>query len=443
MKVTVEELAPCKKKVHVEVDLEEMDKKFQVAYRELQQKAQLPGFRPGKAPLTLLRVRFGDYVRNKVLEQVFPETYEKAIEEAGIKVAAEPSFPVLELEEGKPFKMVIEVEEEPDFELKEYKGLEIKDVKYQVKPEDAKRFVERMRDQKATLSDRENKIARDGDLVVVDYDIEMNGEILEGKKGEGMSLVLGSRETVEGFEDGIVGHQVGDTFSIDAEIPQNHYDKDLAGKKVKFVITLKEVKERQLPELNDDFAREMGYETLEEMKEKVMETLQEEYDERAKAEMMTQIRNKLVTQYDFPVPPSLVEKEVEKRLEDEKFHLRLRGADPEKAGVDWEDKRKKLEEEAVIDTRFSYLLSRIAQAESIEVDEGEMREKVDEMAQKFQRPVNEVMELMYKTGRLQSLSLDMLHKRVLDFLLENAKVGISEKESEESVEEAPKEERGE
>jgi trigger factor len=440
MKVTVEELAPCKKKVHVEVDPEEMDKKFQEAYRELQQKTQIPGFRPGKAPLSLLKVRFGDYVRDKVLEKTFPETYEKAIEEAGIKVATEPNVPVLELEEGRPFKIVIEVEEEPDFELKEYEGLEIEEVKYQVTPEEVERFIGRMRDQKATLSDREDKTARDGDLVVVDYDIEVNGEVLDSKKGEGMSLVLGSGETVSGFEDGVVGHKVDDTFPIGVEIPQNHYDEALAGKSAKFIITLKEVKEREIPELNDDFAKEMGYESLEEMKEKVMETLREEHEQRAEAEMMAQIRDKLVTQYDFSVPSSLVEKEVEKRLEDEKFHLRLRGADPENADVDWEDRRKGLEEEAIADTRFSYLLSRIAEAENIEVDEGEMRGKIDEMAQRFQRPVDEVMELMYKTGRLQSLSLDMLHKRVLDFLLEHVKIVTSQ---EESVEEAHRKEEGE
>jgi len=440
MKVTVEEVAPCKKKVYVEVDTEEMDKKFQEAYRELQQKTRIPGFRPGKAPLPLLKVRFGGYVRDKVLEEAFPETYEKAMEEAGIKVATKPNVPVLELEEGKPFKMVIEVEEEPGFELKEYKGLEIEEVKYQVTPEEVDRFIERMRDQKATLSDREDKTARDGDLVVVDYDIEVNGEVLDPKKGEGISLVLGSGESIPGFDEEIVGHKVGDTFPVEADIPEGHYDKDLAGKRVKFIVTLKEVKERKIPELNDDFAKEMGYESLEEMNEKITETLLKEHEQRARAEMMTQIRDKLVTQYDFPVPPSLVEKEVEKRLEDEKFHLRLRGVDPESADVDWEDRRKRLEEEAIADTRFSYLLSRIAEAEKIEVDEGEMRGKIDEMAQKFQRPVDEVMELMYKTGRLQSLSLDMLHKRVLDFLLEHAKISKSQKES---VEEAPRKEEGE
>lgn len=440
MKVTVEELAPCKKKLHVEVEPEEMDKKFQEAYRELQQKAKIPGFRPGKAPISLLKVRFGDYVRDKVLEKAFPETYEKAIEEAGIKVATEPNVPVLELEEGKPFKMVIEVEEEPDFELKEYKGLEIEEVKYQVTPEEVDRFIDRMREQKAILSDREDKTARDGDLVVVDYDIEVNGEVLDSKKGEGMSLVLGSGESISGFEDGIMGHKVGDTFPVEVEIPEDHYDKDLAGKRVKFIITLKEVKDRKLPELNDEFAKEMGYESLEDMREKVMETLREEHEQRARAEMIAQIKDKLVSQYDFPVPPSLVEKEVEKRLEDEKFHLRLRGVDPENADVDWEKRRKELEEEAIADIRFSYLLSRIAEAEKIEVDEGEVKEKIEEMAEKFQRPVDEVLGLMYKTGRLQSLSLDMLRKRVLDFLLEHAKIGTSQQES---VEEAPREEEGE
>ena len=429
MKVTVEEAAPCKKKIHVEVPKEEVDRKFQEIYGELKQKAQLPGFRPGRAPLSLLRARFGPYVRDQVLEKLLPEAYENALEEAGVKLALEPKIPQIELEEGKEFRMVIEVETEPEFELGEYTDLKVEEKSYSPSEEEVEKFLERMREQKATLSDREDGVAQEGDLVVIDYQVELDGEPVEGKKGESMSLILGRKETVPGFEEGILGHKVGETFPVDVEFPEDHYDKDLAGKKGCFVVTLKEVKKRELPSLDDEFAKSMGFSSLEELKESVRKDLQKEYDRKAREEMVEGLKERLVARYDFPLPPSLVEEKVARRLDDEKFKFRLRGMDPDKANVDWEERKKELEEEVIKEVRFSYILSKIAQAEGIKVEEDDLREEVEKVAQRLQRPLEEVADLMYRSGRLQGLSLDMLHERVLDFLLEKAREATSQDES--------------
>ncbi len=420
MKVTVEEVAPCKKKIQVEVPKEEVDRKFHEIYEELKQKAQLPGFRPGRAPLSLLKARFGSYVRDQVLEKLLPEAYENAIKEAGVKPALEPKIPQVELEEGKEFCMVIEVETEPEFELGEYTDLEVEAKRYSPSVEEVERFLERMREQKATLSDREDGVAREGDLVVIDYHVEIEGEAVEGKEGQGMSLILGKKETIPGFEEGILGHKVGETFSVDVEFPEDHYDEDLAGKKGCFVVTLNQVKKRELPPLDDEFAESMGFDSLESLKESVRKDLQAEYDRKAREEMVEEIKERLVARYNFPIPPSLVEEKVAKRLDDEKFKFRLRGMDPDKANIDWEEKRKKLEEEVIKEVRFSYILGKIAQTEGIKVEEDDLREEVEKVAQRLQRPLEEVADLMYRSGRLQGLSLDMLHERVLDFLLEKA-----------------------
>ena len=429
MKVTVEELAPCKKKIHVEVSKEEVEAKFQELYQELKQKAQLPGFRPGRAPLTLLKARFGGYVRDQVLEKLLPETYEKALEEAKVKPALEPKVTQVELEEGKEFTMVMEVETEPEFELDHrYTDLKVDEKSYTPSEEEVEGFLERMREQKANLSDREDGVAREGDLVVIDYQVELDGEPVEGKKGEGMSLILGRKETIPGFEEGILGRKVGETFSVEVEFPEDHYDKDLAGKRGVFVVTLKEVKERQLPELDDDFARSMGFDTLEDLRESVRKDLQAEYDRKAREEMVEQIKEQLLERYQFPLPPSPVEEKAAKRLDDEKFQYRLKGVDPDKADIDWEEKRKEIEKEVEREVRFSFILSKIAKAENIQVGEDELREEVEKVAQRLQRPLEEVADLMYRSGRLQGLSLDMLHERVLDFLLEKAKESPSQDE---------------
>jgi len=422
MKVEVEEVAPCKKQIQVEVPKEEVDKKFDEIYRELQQNAQLPGFRVGKAPLSLLRLRFGDYVRDQVLEKLFPEVYEKALKEVDLKIATEPRVPQLELEEGEPLRFTVELETEPEFELGEYKGIKVKKVEYPVSEEDVDRFIEKMREQRAKLSDKEDQTAADGDLVLIDYQVEVDGEMLDEKKTEGMSLVLGAGETVVGFEEGVRGHKVGESFDVAVDFPEDHFDDRLAGKRVIFKIDLKEVKKRELPALDDEFAKEMGFEDLEALARQVREDLEKEHDDRAKAEMIESIKETLVFQYDFPLPPSVVEEHVDKRIDDMKFQLRLRGVDPDKAEVDWEGEREKVMDEVVRDLRFSCILGEIAKKEGVKVEEEELREKVEEVAQRLERPLEEVTELMGKTGRLRSLSLDLLHSRVLDFLLDNAQM---------------------
>lgn len=436
MKVTVEELAPCKKKLHVEIPREEVEARFQELYQELRQKAQLPGFRPGRAPLTLLKARFGGYVRDQVLEKLLPEAYEKALEEANLKPALEPKVTDVKLEEGEAFVMEMEVETEPEFELDEgYKEIQVEEKSYSPSEEEVERFLERMREQKADLKDREDGVAREGDLVVIDYQVELDGEPVEGKKGEGMSLILGRKETVPGFEEGILGHKVGETFSVEVEFPEDHYDKDLAGKKGVFVVTLKEVKERILPELNDEFARTMGFDSLEDLRESVRKDLQAEYDRKAREEMVEQIKEQLLERYQFPLPPSPVEEKTAKRLDDEKFQYRLRGMDPDKANVDWEERRKELEKEVEKEVRFSFILGKIAKAEGIKVEEEELREEVEKVAQRLQRPLEEVADLMYRSGRLQGLSLDMLKERVIDFLLEKAREAPSQQDEQSPVEE--------
>ena len=436
MKVTVEELAPCKKKLHVEVPREEVEARFQELYQELRQKAQLPGFRPGRAPLTLLKARFGGYVRDQVLEKLLPEAYEKALEEANLKPALEPKVTDVKLEEGEAFVMEMEVETEPEFELDEgYKEIQVEEKSYSPSEEEVERFLERMREQKADLKDREDGVAREGDLVVIDYHVELEGEPVEGKKGEGMSLILGRKETVPGFEEGILGHKVGETFSVEVEFPEDHYDKDLAGKKGVFVVTLKEVKERILHELNDEFARTMGFDSLEDLRESVRRDLQAEYDRKAREEMVEQIKEQLLERYQFPLPPSPVEEKTAKRLDDEKFQYRLRGMDPDKANVDWEERRKELEKEVEKEVRFSFILGKIAKAEGIKVEEEELREEVEKVAQRLQRPLEEVADLMYRSGRLQGLSLDMLKERVIDFLLEKAREASSQQDEQSPVEE--------
>jgi len=421
MKITVEEMEPCKKQFIVEIPKEEVDKEFKEIYDEIQKKTILPGFRPGKAPISLLRIRFKEYVKGEVLDKLMPRAFEKAVEEAGITPIGKPQIPEINLEEDKPFKLTFVVEFEPDFELKEYKGIEIEKKEYKVSYDEIEDALEKLRTQRVKFKDKKDQPAEKGDLVIFDYEAFVDGKPLDEKKVEGIGIVLGEGESLKGLEEGILGHKAGEEFETEVIFPEDYYDKKVAGKKALLKISLKGVKTKELPNLDDDFAREVGSENMDDLRKKIEEELRKEHDTRAKAEMVEEIKRKITSDYDFPLPPSLLDSEFKKRIDDFKFQLRLQGVDPEKADIDWGKKEEELKKDVIRDLRFSFILKKIAEREGIEIDQRELEEEVEKMAEKFGKSIEEVTQLMEKSGRLQSLAVDMLKAKVVDFLLENAK----------------------
>ncbi len=420
MKVEVETLGPCKKALKVEIPQEVVDAAFKERYNKLKREVHIPGFRPGKAPISILRARFGDYVKADVMERLFKEYYEKALEEAGVTPASEPDFQDVEFDEGKPFTFKVVMEINPEFELGNYEGIEIEKKRYVITDEEVEKFINRLREDMAEYQDKGEEPAEMGDLVVIDYEAFEGDTPIEGGKVEGATYVLGSGETVEGFDEQVVGKKAGDEFEVKVKFPEDHFNKNLAGKEVTFKCRLKSVKRRVIPELNEEFAKRFGVETVEALKEKARAQLEEEFEKRAKAEALSQLAEKLVEGYDFPLPESIVENELKKRIEQYETELRIKGVEPSEEEL--EKKKEELKEAVEKDLRLMYVLKKIAEKEGIEVTRGDIEEKIEDMAQRTNLPAEQLVGILQQTGRLQFIVEDILTQKTLEFLYEKAKV---------------------
>ena len=424
MKVEIEELAPCKKSVLVEVPQERVDAAFKEIYNQLKREVRIPGFRPGKAPLSIVKARFGEYAKAQVMEALFRESYEKLLEEHELRPAADPSFEDVEFDEGKPFKYRVVMEVHPEFELKDYTNIEIEKEKFVITDEDVDRFIDELRQNMATLEDKDGP-AEMGDVVIMDYEVYEGDQPIEDSKIEGATINLGAGETVKGFDEQVVGHKAGDRFDVEVEFPEDHFDKRVAGKKVVFKCVLKSVKKKVVPELDEEFAKKFGVETVEALKEKARAQLEEELAKTAHNNALARLAEKLAEQYDFPLPPSLVEQELEKRMKDYELDLRLQGVQPKEE--DLEKKKEELKKAVEKDLRLAYVLREIAKKEGVEVTRGDVEAHLERLSKSSNIPMEQIVSIMQKTGRLNSLIEDMLIKKTLEHLL--TKVKVVEKET--------------
>ncbi len=420
MKVEVENLGPCKRVLKVEIPKEVVDAAFKERYNKLKKEVTIPGFRPGKAPVSILRARFGDYVKADVMEKLFKEYYQKALEEARVTPALEPDFQDVEFDEGKPFTFKVVMEIHPEFELKEYEGIEIEKKKYIITDEEVEKFISRLREDMADYQDKGEEPAEMGDLVVIDYEAFDGDTPIEGGKVEGATYVLGSGETVEGFDDQVVGKKAGDEFEVKVKFPEDHFNKNLAGKEVVFKCKLKSVKRRVVPELNEEFAKKFDVETVEALREKAKTQLEEEFEKRAKAEALSQLAEKIVEGYDFPLPKTMVENELKKRIEQYEMDLRIKGIEPDQEEL--EKKKEELKDAVEKDLRLMYVLKKIAEKEGLEVTRGDVEEKLEDMSKRTNIPSDQLVGLLQQTGRLQVMIEDILTQKTLEFLYEKAKV---------------------
>ncbi len=420
MKVEVENLGPCKRVLKVEIPKEVVDAAFKERYNKLKREVTIPGFRPGKAPVSILRARFGDYVKADVMEKLFKEYYQKALEEAGVTPALEPDFQDVEFDEGKPFTFKVVMEIHPEFELKEYEGIEIEKKRYIITDEEVEKFINRLREDMADYQDKGEEPAEMGDLVVIDYEAFDGDTPIEGGKVEGATYVLGSGETVEGFDDQVVGKKAGDEFEVKVKFPEDHFNKNLAGKEVVFKCKLKSVKRRVVPELNEEFAKKFDVETVEALREKAKAQLEEEFEKRAKAEALSQLAEKIVEGYDFPLPETMVENELKKRIEQYEMDLRIKGVEPDQEEL--EKKKEELKDAVEKDLRLMYVLKKIAEKEGLEVTRGDVEEKLEDMSKRTNIPSDQLVGLLQQTGRLQVMIEDILTQKTLEFLYEKAKV---------------------
>jgi trigger factor len=414
--------ATCRKELDLEIPAEEVSKAAEKVAKDFAKIARVPGFRPGKAPISLIKRRFADDIKGEVLQTLVPEHVEKAVAEQKLTPVSQPQVDKLEYNEGQPLKFRASFEVLPEFSLREYKNLEIEMPEMTITDESVANTLKEMQQHAAAFAPVEGRPVQNDDFVQVKLmgTPEGGGEPLQA---ESVLCHVGAEETMEPFNENLRGANVGDHKNFDVEYPADYPDAKLAGKKFHYSVDVLGIKTKKLPELNDEFAKDVSdATTLDALKDKVREGLEHERDHRQKELQREKILAELVKLHDFPVPESLVEHQMDVRLERVVRSLAQQGVDPRAVNVDWVSLRKRQEERAQDDVKAELVIDRIATEEKIEVTDEELEHELQHMASHSGESTEAIRARLTKQGALDRMKAKLRSDKTVDWLAQNARV---------------------
>lgn len=432
MKTSLEEISPVKKKLLVEIESQEVEKKIDDAYKKLGKKAKIPGFRPGKVPRRILEMRFGNQVAEDVTRSLISDTFPKAIKEVEVFPLGAPLLEQDTLKQKQNFKYSAVMEVRPQFDVNNYLGIEAEKEKFSVTEEDIRNHLDKIRKANGKLSSINTKrpIQKD-DYVVLDYEGFEGDRHLDGIKSQNFLLKVGSNDFHPVFEESLIGLNKNDKKEILVDFDENYYHSKLAGKNVNFKVKIVDIKEMFLPELDDDFAQNLGADLkdLKDMKNKVKETITSNEKRRIDRELKQRLLQKISDSVDFELPNVLIESELDIAIENFKQNIIRSGSTLEKIGLSENKLREDLRPGSEKRVKEMLILSEIAKQDKITVDEENIAEHYRELALNTgQRP--ETVEKYYEAGNLMdSLKEKLLEEKSLNYLVEHANIKEVEKDA--------------
>jgi len=385
MKIEVENVSPVERKVTIEVDPDRVAKELEQAYVGLGRRVKLRGFRPGKAPRKVLERNFRSEVESEVAEKIVQSTFAEAVRVEDIDVVAPPHVSISEgVAEGKPLRYTARVEVKPKIEPKDYKGLSVKRRPPTVTDDQVAAEITRIQDGMAQLVPVEGRFdAQEGDWAVVDHEGTIEGKPFEGARAEGVTVKVAPGSVTEGNLEALKGKKLGDVVEIEEPFPADHRVEALRGKVAKMKVTLKALKARQLPAVDDALAKSLGVEgveTLEQLRARIRSDLQKREDRRAENELKDALVKAALEKNEFEVPPALVERAIDGMLEGAAERFARQGIDIQQLGLDYGRMRGDLREQALLQVRGRLLLESIADAEKIEVTDDDLQAEVTRIA---------------------------------------------------------------
>jgi len=430
MKFDVEEPSRTQRILKVEVPAEEIEQNFQKSYRMFQKKSKIPGFRPGRAPVSVIRRRFGEEIRADLLQRLLADYFEQALSEASIQPVDSPIIQQISFQEGQPFLFNARVYVKPEFELKDYKGIPLTKKKIEVTDEMVDRVLTEMREGLAELSSYEDEThaVEKGDVIEADFEGTVDGEALEGGKVSNHLIEVGAGRMLPAFEEGLLGMKKGESREIRATYPEDFDVKHLAGKEGVFQVTLNDIKMKKLPELDDEFAKDVGekFSTLDELKASIREKMLERQEKKLREELHLQLMDELLDRNPIEeYPEVMVERQkASLRRSMEESYENLEGKEDSKKEIDPE-LEKKIEEKARRDVGWSLIMEQIVEKEGMTVTAEEVETGLEKSAWEASMSKEVLRDLYVKQmGSLEPFRLMLLNEKVLDFLLENAKVTV-------------------
>lgn len=421
MKSKAKSVEECSTVFDIEVPKESIDKAFEEVYNEFTKVANIPGFRAGKAPKDLVKKHYAKEVKKEVMNQVIPEAYQKALEEHKIDPIGYPEITDLIFEEGKAMTFKAKVDTRPVFKLMDYKGIKIEKKKVTVKDEDVNKALDNLREYSAKYVSVEDRPVQMNDYVVSDLDCVVDGKPAH-KKRENLWLYVDKESLMSGVTDGMIGMKKGEERDIEAKLPDNYPDKNLAGKLAKYHVLAKEIKVRVLPNIDDEFAKDLGKDNLETLKKEVAAELEKKmkYDSEVAAE--NELLNKLIDGINFKVPQSLVRKQIHLMTENAKVKLVQKGFKKEDLDKKDSEFEARFKDDALRQVKLLFILDSIATEEKIEADNKELEDAYKTISIQSGKSEKEVREYYEKENMVDNLLERIREEKTIAFLLKNAEI---------------------
>lgn len=420
MRINVESLSNTERKVEVFIPLEEVAAKIEEVFNEIKKSAKIKGFRPGKAPRKIIEAAYGSYIFDEVSSKLISGSLNKALEEASVIPISRPQIASDKVEQDKEFHYVATFEVIPDFEVGDYAGIELKKEKHGVKDEDVERTMNRIREQSAQAKPIEgDREVRSGDYLIIDYAGFIDGKLVKDLQAKDFQVVVGEKKLIAKFEDNLIGMKKGEEREFEITYPEDFHMRDVAGKIVRFTVNVKEVLDRILPDLDDEFAKDLGEESLEGLKKKIREDLGNRLEIESEERLRGDIVKTLIEKNSFDVPQSLIENEMIRMRREFAYNLKRHGIQIPELNRDGEGK---LRDRAVDNVKASIILGAIARKEGIEVEEKEIEDKLAEISRSVRIPFDKVREFYEKNNMVEGLEARLIQDKVLQFLIEKSNV---------------------
>lgn len=426
MSLQVEKLENNTAKLTIEVSAEEFDKAIQAAYQKNKNKFNVPGFRKGKVPYAMVEKMYGAGVfYEDAANALIPNAYADAAVESELEIVARPEINVTQIEKGKPFIFEAEVTLKPEVKLGKYKGVKVEAMDTTVTDEDVQAELDKVKEQNARLVAADDKAVEDGDQTTIDFEGFVDGEPFEGGKGEDYPLTIGSHSFIDTFEEQLIGKKVGEEVEVNVTFPEQYQAEELAGKPAMFKVTIKEIKVKEYPEVDDDFAQDVSeFDTLEEYKADIKKNLEEKKAQEAEADKESKVIEAIVKDSEMDIPEKMIEAQCQQMVEEFAQNIAMQGISFEQymqfTGATVEQLTEQVKPQAQARVESSLVLEAIVKAENIEATEEEYDEEIKKMAERYQMEADKVNELLSDDDK-KNFKADICARKAAKLVVEAAK----------------------
>ena len=426
MSLQVEKLENNTAKLTIEVPAEEFDKAIQTAYQKNKNKFNVPGFRKGKVPYAMVEKMYGAGVfYEEAANELIPDAYANAAAESELEIVARPEINVTQIEKGKPFVFEAEVTLKPEIKLGKYKGVKVEAMDTTVTDEDVAAELDKVKEQNARLVAADDKAVEDGDQTTIDFEGFVDGVAFEGGKGEDYPLTIGSHSFIDTFEEQLIGKKVGEEVEVNVTFPEQYQAKELAGKPAMFKVTIKEIKVKEYPKVDDEFAQEVSeFDTLAEYKADIKKGLVAKKKEAAAAEKESKVIEEIVKNSEMDIPEKMIEAQAQQMVEEFAQNIAMQGISFDQymqfTGTTVDQLTEQVKPQAEARVQSSLVLEAIVKAEKIEASDEEFDEEIKRMAERYQMEADKVNELLSDDDK-KNIRADICARKAAKLVVEKAK----------------------